>query len=249
VVSGKAISPLGHFGSHLVLGALLYLLVSADPSSRLRRTVAVAAAVAFSVMLGAGIEVLQFLLTETRTAQVWDFIADTTGSVVGAAAVFNLEQLRVSRQYLSIAAAAVAMTLMLMGGASVLIWNPNLPRVGDHWHAGYRISVCGRDLPPFPGWQGGIHTHGDGVIHIHPFVAGEAGRNATLGLFFANAGGKLTDDSLTLPSGESYPNGTLCPGGQSGKLRVMVDGKVVDKPSTHVLRNKVMVSIEIQAAG
>ena len=34
----------------------------------------------------------------------------------------------------------------------------------------------------------GIHSHGDGLVHIHPFTAAEAGKNATLGKFAQYAG-------------------------------------------------------------
>jgi hypothetical protein len=35
------------------------------------------------------------------------------------------------------------------------------PRMGDHWHATYEISVCGERQPNIGQWSGGVHTHGD----------------------------------------------------------------------------------------
>ena len=59
------------------------------------------------------------------------------------------------------------------------------PGLEDHWHSAYDIYVC--DV-----WstvvfdndseddRTGIHTHGDGLIHIHPFVSTVTGQYATL---------------------------------------------------------------------
>jgi hypothetical protein len=82
----------------------------------------------------------------------------------------------------------------------------------DHWHAAYGVSKCGQIL--FDG-EGqfftdaqadtlGIHTHGDGVIHIHPFVDSSAGRNARLGLFFDQVGLQISDSKVTFPNGDTW---------------------------------------------
>nr|MCU0269912.1 hypothetical protein [Acidimicrobiales bacterium] len=53
----------------------------------------------------------------------------------------------------------------------------------DHWHTAYGVYVCDTFQEPIPD-QGtdpvGIHTHGDGVIHIHPFSEASSGDNAQL---------------------------------------------------------------------
>ncbi len=72
---------------------------------------------------------------------------------------------------------------------------------GDHWHAAYGIDICGKPQAPIPTFESpiGIHTHGDGVIHIHPFTLEGAGENATIGNFLKHAPGvKLTDTKLTI---------------------------------------------------
>jgi hypothetical protein len=78
----------------------------------------------------------------------------------------------------------------------------NVPPVvnQDHWHAAFGIDICGEFQPAVPEFESpiGIHTHGDGVIHIHPFSSGGAGENATLGAFLDGAGIKLTDTQLTV---------------------------------------------------
>jgi hypothetical protein len=85
----------------------------------------------------------------------------------------------------------------------------------DHWHNAYGFYVCDHFLPPFTD-QGadteGIHTHGDGIIHIHPFVAASAGANAQLKVFAKDVGMTLGSDSITTPDGTEYKNGYDCNG-------------------------------------
>jgi len=67
----------------------------------------------------------------------------------------------------------------------------------------------------------GIHTHGDGLIHIHPFSDSAAGRKATLGLFLDQVGITMTNEQLVLPSGGTFTEGTTkCEGGKDGQLQV-----------------------------
>ena len=67
----------------------------------------------------------------------------------------------------------------------------------------------------------GIHTHGDGVIHTHPFVSSVAGRAATLGVFFDQVGVQISNTKLTLPSGEVFEEGvTKCAGGKDGIVEI-----------------------------
>ena len=49
------------------------------------------------------------------------------------------------------------------------------PGLEDHWHTAYNIFVCDEVIPTVftndsEDDRTGIHTHGDGLIHIHPFV-------------------------------------------------------------------------------
>jgi len=87
------------------------------------------------------------------------------------------------------------------------------PVVADHWHAAFGIYVCDEFLPPLPEWEDmlGIHTHGDGVVHIHPFVEEASGERATLELFLDGAAVELDDDRLVV-EGEAYENGHDCDG-------------------------------------
>lgn len=70
----------------------------------------------------------------------------------------------------------------------------------DHWHAAFGVYICDEFQPAVPEFESpiGIHTHSDGVIHIHPFSSGGAGDNATLGAFLEGAGIELSDGELTI---------------------------------------------------
>jgi hypothetical protein len=82
------------------------------------------------------------------------------------------------------------------------------PVIGDHWHAAYGLYVCGEWQPDIPEFEAttGVHTHGDGVIHIHPFSQSGAGENATLGTFLEDTDVELSDSELTIGDNE-LPDG------------------------------------------
>ena len=64
-------------------------------------------------------------------------------------------------------------------------------RLWEHWHSAIGIYVCDRwvsNLSDRGPDALGIHTHDDGLIHIHPFLAGATGKAATLGKFFDQVG-------------------------------------------------------------
>jgi hypothetical protein len=104
----------------------------------------------------------------------------------------------------------------------------------DHWHAYLGVNICGTWEPPVPKFEGrdgsmnptpqaGIHSHGDYLIHTHPFASDEAGANATLGRYLGYAQTSVSQDSLKLwPNwvpGVDETNGDKCPGSNKpGKL-------------------------------
>lgn len=107
-------------------------------------------------------------------------------------------------------------------------------KAGDHWHAYLGVNVCGTwidNAPEFTRYansssqaEPGIHSHGDGLMHIHPFIAGEAGKNATVSKFFSNGGWKLSSTSMTLWDGQTHKNGDECPAGSNyDALRAAAD--------------------------
>jgi peptidylprolyl isomerase len=86
--------------------------------------------------------------------------------------------------------------------------------VKDHWHIAYGISICGKWQAPLPAAGEdpiGIHTHGDGLIHAHPFVEAAAGKNGVMKTFFDTEKISVTKDSMTI-RGKVYKNNEKCDG-------------------------------------
>lgn len=110
----------------------------------------------------------------------------------------------------------IALGLILVAGiaATVLLAsrresNVNVAPIAqlDHWHSAYLISDCGTELPATGNFEttDGLHTHGDGLLHLHPFNPSVSGRNATLGEYFDAAGAELTDESFTTGISDVFP--------------------------------------------
>jgi hypothetical protein len=104
------------------------------------------------------------------------------------------------------------------------------PRPGDHWHAAYGIYNCDTFLDPLVDQTedvSGVHTHSDGLIHMHPFATQYAGDNTTLGLWGETVGLRLTD--TTVEAGAvTVKNGDDC-GGQPGKVEAKVWSDLADE--------------------
>jgi hypothetical protein len=104
---------------------------------------------------------------------------------------------------------------------------PQAARVNlDFWTAALGVKVCGTWLANAPpaGLDTGVHSHGDGLVYIHPFSPDEAEKNATLGLFLKRGIWKVTQDSLQVWDGTTHHNGDACPNGGPAELRWWVDG-------------------------
>jgi hypothetical protein len=89
------------------------------------------------------------------------------------------------------------------------------PKPGDHWHEAYGVFVCDAFLPNLSDAKPdttGIHTHADGIIHIHPFTNAYSGENATLGAWGEVVGVDFGADSIEMPDGTAYENGYDCNG-------------------------------------
>ena len=111
------------------------------------------------------------------------------------------------------------------------------PRIlEDHWHVAYGVWACDRWLPPLQDQSdpSGIHSHGDGVIHVHPFSASAAGENARLDRFTdALDGFDLSDTRLRVPGVGSFEVGDTDCDGEPATLRVLVwdDARNDEEPS------------------
>ncbi len=101
----------------------------------------------------------------------------------------------------------------------------------DHWHAAYGVVLCGTFQAPIQDQSDprGIHSHADGLIHIHPFVTGAAGKNAVLSEFADAVGMTLTDSEVRMPGGESFKEGDTQCNGQPGEVMVKVNDDIVTK--------------------
>jgi hypothetical protein len=137
----------------------------------------------------------------------------------------------------------------------------------DHWHAAFGVNICGEwlsnpatfeDEANNPGVRAGIHTHGDGFIHIHPYYSSEAGKNATLGLFMKYGGWSVSENEVSVwegptadPTKTTWKNGDRCPNaagdagkGKPGEVVFEVNCKsVTGNPSDHRLADQEVVAI------
>jgi hypothetical protein len=108
----------------------------------------------------------------------------------------------------------------------------------DHWHAAFGIWSCDHWLPPVPLGEDptGVHTHGDGLIHIHPFDDRAAGKNATLGRFLEASVMKVDAKSIVVPKGPKLLAGSDCLGKQT-VIAAVVWRSVKDKQPTLVTKD------------
>jgi hypothetical protein len=131
------------------------------------------------------------------------------------------------------------------------------PRINqDHWHSSFSVYICDHFMPNVPLFESvdGVHTHGDGVIHIHPYTPQASGNGATLGFFLKSDSSNGTGGTFKLSATEIKPavistdtnaldrkdwhNGDKCPDGQPGQVKFTVNGKQTKgDPTSWKLRN------------
>lgn len=94
----------------------------------------------------------------------------------------------------------------------------------DHWHSAIAINICGEELPSLvDAGQDltGIHSHGDGLVHVHPFTTRVSGERATLRRYLDTTGVSMTDDRIELPAGlhdeRVYESGVTTCGGEESE--------------------------------
>src|SRR5258708_28970141 len=111
---------------------------------------------------------------------------------------------------------AAAFVLLVGGTLAVALSRSNSanslgPQSGDHWHAALGVQDCGTWTPNWltpvapqgtsnagsPVRAGsliyaGLHSHGDGLIHMEPTTSDEMGKHATVGQYFKFAGFKIS---------------------------------------------------------
>lgn len=100
---------------------------------------------------------------------------------------------------------------------------PEDGRPYDHWHSAIGFDICGTFAPPIQSNEDplGIHTHGDGVIHTHPFLNRSAGKNAKLGIYLDTVGARVTRTEIRLPGQDTKKAGQECDG-RAAQVQVKV---------------------------
>lgn len=125
---------------------------------------------------------------------------------------------------LIVAILVVGVLLVVLARDSRRTTASEAPTTRDHWHEAFAVNVCGEFLDP-PTDDGpdrlGIHTHGDGLIHVHPYGAGATGDNATMGVFFKQIGTVVQDGTMTLKNGTTKKDGDKCDG-KKGQVALFV---------------------------
>jgi len=131
-------------------------------------------------------------------------------------------------------------------------------KVGDHLHAALGVDVCGFFLENPPEYhlragtndRAGIHSHGDGLIHLHPYVEDEAGEEATVGRFFEYGGWEVTEDHLRLWEGSDLSNGQACPDGREATVRWAVNAEIKSgNPGDYVPEDGDLITIAFLPEG
>ena len=85
---------------------------------------------------------------------------------------------------------------------------------GEHFHVAFGVYNCDKwlanvqsnsETPGDPITEQykvtGIHSHADGVIHVHPFGSAGAGKNAKLGTYLKLVNAKISNTKLEMPEG------------------------------------------------
>lgn len=118
--------------------------------------------------------------------------------------------------------------------------------LGDHWHVALGVDDCGAWVPNWSWAPGnvtngsavgagaparagsngqvyaGLHSHGDGLIHLEPSTTQETGAHATLGLYFRYGGWQVSEGAIDFVNVHEQ-NGNSCDG-KPGVLRWSVNG-------------------------
>ncbi len=108
-----AVESMAHYGTHLVLAAMIYVIASPRTSKQAPRIRALGLAIGGTVAIGLGLEGLQLVLPG-RSVEVSDVLFGAFGATIGAWAAFLREELKVKRgAFLAATASVVVMAIAL----------------------------------------------------------------------------------------------------------------------------------------
>jgi len=136
---------------------------------------------------------------------------------------------------LTIGAVVVVGVLLVVLSAGGRDSSSEPPRLGDHWHAAYGIYDCDAFITPLDDVvpdESGIHTHGDGLMHMHPFGTKYTGSGANIGNWGETVGLELTDTSIRAGQMEAE-NGDSC-GEEDGVLQLWTWDSIDDDEGTRI---------------
>lgn len=150
--------------------------------------------------------------------------SDSSKKVAKAARAGSTPSAAVGREKRSLGF-PMALTGIIVAGIALVAfaWNARdveafSPSFDDHWHLSFGIYDCTIEdfLPDLadPGTaNAGIHTHGDGVIHLHPFSSSATGNNAQLERFLEATRSDISNDErMTFRDFEALEEGVQCDG-------------------------------------
>src|SRR4051812_38896975 len=138
----------------------------------------------------------------------------------------------------------VLVVLSFGGGDSSLA-----PRITDHWHEAYGIYNCTGYLNNLPEQvNSGIHTHGDGLIHVEPSAPSETGKNANIATFVKGYPGlTVSQTEIKAPGGIDLKDGGTC-GDKPANVKIFVWANAGDKAPTEVTSSTDKILIKDGAA-
>jgi hypothetical protein len=112
----------------------------------------------------------------------------------------------------------VVLVVLSFGGGAA---NGQAPHLTDHWHEAYGIYKCDAYLPNLPEEvNSGIHTHGDGLIHVEPSSSAETGKNANIATFVKGYNKlAISQTEIKLPDGQVFKDGGTC-GGKTANVKI-----------------------------
>jgi hypothetical protein len=150
--------------------------------------------------------------------------------------------------------ALIAMAKNGGGGGSSTAKGPGA-KIGDHWHAAIGVNLCGTwqaNLPTYePTPNTGVHSHGDGFMHLHPYSAAGAGSNANVGLFYKQAGDKISATEIKVAK-QTYKNGDVCDNldKKPGEVRWTVNGQEkTGNPAAYAPNDRDVIAIAFVPKG
>lgn len=168
-----------------------------------------------------------------------------------------------SRNWLLVGLAVGLAVVLLAGGVGLVAARgqrlrrardlPPRARV-DHWHAAYGVYLCDRYLAAVEGDRdrSGIHSHGDGIVHVEPLGPASAGRNAVFRRFEEAQQVRVSASSLQWVDGVAPVEVAVADGcqGREAEIVTFVDGlRLASPPGGVRLRDGQVIVVALVPTG